>query len=189
MLELLKIQGLGPKTIALLWSAFQVSDVAGVEKLAREGKLRELPRLSEKSEQKILKAIENYRRITRTLPARRSRPHRGEADRTSEAHQGHREDHAGRLAAARPRNGRRSRHAHHRTLLCRRRTARRAHRGDPALPRHPGSAGEGRQQGQLQAAQRYAGGRAHCCRRNPTARPCSTSPAPRTTTSRCASAR
>ncbi len=64
MLELLKIQGLGPKTIALLWSAFQVSDVSGVEKLAREGKLRELPRLSEKSEQKILKAIENYRRIT-----------------------------------------------------------------------------------------------------------------------------
>jgi DNA polymerase (family X) len=64
MLELLKIQGLGPKTIALLWSAFQVSDLASVEKLAREGKLRELPRLSEKSEQKILKAIEGYRRIS-----------------------------------------------------------------------------------------------------------------------------
>ncbi len=64
MLELLKIQGLGPKTIALLWSAFQVSDLAGVEKLAREGKLRELPRLSEKTEQKILKAIEDYRRIS-----------------------------------------------------------------------------------------------------------------------------
>ena len=64
MLELLKIQGLGPKTISLIWSAFQVSDLEGVEKLAREGKLRELPRLSEKSEQKILKAIEGYRRIT-----------------------------------------------------------------------------------------------------------------------------
>ena len=64
MLELLKIQGLGPKTIALIWSAFQVSDLAGVEKLAREGKLRELPRLSEKSEQKILKAIKDYRRIS-----------------------------------------------------------------------------------------------------------------------------
>ena len=64
MLELLKIQGLGPKTIALLWSAFQVSDVAGVEQLAREGKLRELPRMSAKSEQKILKAIEDYRRIS-----------------------------------------------------------------------------------------------------------------------------
>src|SRR5205807_9028556 len=27
MLQLLKIQGLGPKTIALIWSAYQVSDV------------------------------------------------------------------------------------------------------------------------------------------------------------------
>jgi DNA polymerase (family 10) len=64
MLELLKIQGLGPKTIALLWSAFNVSDVEGVEKLAREGKLRTLPRMSEKSEQKILKSIETYRNIS-----------------------------------------------------------------------------------------------------------------------------
>jgi DNA polymerase (family X) len=77
MLELLKIQGLGPKTIALLWSAFQVSDLEGVEKLAREGKLRELPRLSEKSEQKILKAIEGYRRISGRFLL-------DEADRTAE---------------------------------------------------------------------------------------------------------
>ena len=64
MLDLLKIQGLGPKTIALIWSAFQVSDLEGVEKLAKEGKLRTLPRMSEKSEQKIVKAIEDYRRIS-----------------------------------------------------------------------------------------------------------------------------
>ena len=64
MLQLLKIQGLGPKTIALIWSAYQVSDVDGVEKLAREGKIRELPRLGEKHEQKLLKAIEDYRRIS-----------------------------------------------------------------------------------------------------------------------------
>ena len=64
MLELFKIQGLGPKTIALIWSAFQVSDLDGVEKLAKEGKLRTLPRMSEKSEQKIVKAIEDYRRIS-----------------------------------------------------------------------------------------------------------------------------
>jgi DNA polymerase (family 10) len=63
MLDLLKIQGLGPKTIALIWSAYQVSDLAGVEKLAREGKIRELPRMGEKQEQKLLKAIEDYRRI------------------------------------------------------------------------------------------------------------------------------
>jgi DNA polymerase (family 10) len=64
MLQLLRIQGLGPKTIALIWSAYQVCDVDGVEKLAREGKLRELPRMGEKHEQKLLKAIEDFRRIS-----------------------------------------------------------------------------------------------------------------------------
>ena len=63
MLKLLRVQGLGPKTVALIWSAYQVCDLEGVEKLAREGKIRELPRMGEKHEQKILKAIEDYRRI------------------------------------------------------------------------------------------------------------------------------
>ena len=63
MLDLLKIQGLGPKTIALIWSAYKVSDLEGVARLAREGKIRELPRMGEKQEQKLLKAIEDYRRI------------------------------------------------------------------------------------------------------------------------------
>lgn len=63
MLELLKIQGLGPKTIALIWSAYQIADVEGVEKLAREGKIRILPRMGEKHEQKLLKSIQDYRRI------------------------------------------------------------------------------------------------------------------------------
>jgi DNA polymerase (family X) len=63
MLDLLKIQGLGPKTIALIWSAYQVSDVDGVEKLAQEGKIRVLPRMGEKHETKLLKAIADYRRI------------------------------------------------------------------------------------------------------------------------------
>lgn len=77
MLELLKIQGLGPKTVALIWNSFQVCDPAGVEKLAREGKLRELPRMGEKQEQKILKAIEQYRRISGRFLL-------DEADRTAE---------------------------------------------------------------------------------------------------------
>ena len=63
MLELLKLQGLGPKTIALLWSTFQICDIESLEKLAREGKIRELPRMGEKQEQKLLKSIEDYRRI------------------------------------------------------------------------------------------------------------------------------
>src|SRR5256885_6202909 len=64
MLELLRVQGLGPKTVALIWSAYQVCDLEGVEKLAREGKIRELPRMGEKHEQKILRGIEEYRRIS-----------------------------------------------------------------------------------------------------------------------------
>jgi DNA polymerase (family X) len=64
MLDLLKIQGLGPKTISLIWSAYQVADVDGVEKLAQEGKIRILPRMGEKHEQKLLKAIESYRKLT-----------------------------------------------------------------------------------------------------------------------------
>ncbi len=63
MLDLLKVQGLGPKTIALIWSAHKVCDVEGVQKLAREGKIRELPRMGEKQEQKLLKALEDYQRI------------------------------------------------------------------------------------------------------------------------------
>jgi DNA polymerase (family 10) len=63
MLQLLHIQGLGPKTIALIWSAYKVCDIDGVEKLAREGKIRVLPRMGEKHEAKLLKAIEDYRRI------------------------------------------------------------------------------------------------------------------------------
>jgi DNA polymerase (family X) len=64
MLSLLQIQGLGPKSIALIWTAFKVSDIDGLEKLAQEGKLRTLPRMSEKTEQKILKSIETYRNIS-----------------------------------------------------------------------------------------------------------------------------
>jgi DNA polymerase (family 10) len=63
MLQLLKIQGLGPKTIALIWSAYKICDVDGVAQLAREGRIRELPRMGEKHEAKLLKAIEDYRRI------------------------------------------------------------------------------------------------------------------------------
>src|SRR5437763_14645588 len=63
MLALLRVQGLGPKTVGLIWSAYQVCDLEGVEKLARERKIRELPRMGEKHEQKILKAMEDYRRI------------------------------------------------------------------------------------------------------------------------------
>ncbi|MGH9745442.1 MAG: DNA polymerase/3'-5' exonuclease PolX [Candidatus Acidiferrales bacterium] len=62
LLELLELQSLGPKKVAFLWSHFKCATVADLEKLAREGKLRDLPGFGEKSEQNILKATETFKR-------------------------------------------------------------------------------------------------------------------------------
>src|SRR4029077_12241622 len=55
ILELLELQSLGAKKVALLYKKFGVATVAGLEKLAREEKLRGIPGFGEKSEQNILK--------------------------------------------------------------------------------------------------------------------------------------
>jgi DNA polymerase (family 10) len=60
-LEMLRIQGLGPKTIRVLWDHFRVSTLEELERLCREGKLRDLPRMGAKLEEKILKGISHYR--------------------------------------------------------------------------------------------------------------------------------
>src|SRR5580692_5147544 len=62
ILELLDLQWLGPKKVAFLWSKFKAGSVADVEKLAKEGKLRDLPGFGEKSEQNILKAVEVFKK-------------------------------------------------------------------------------------------------------------------------------
>jgi DNA polymerase (family 10) len=62
LLELLKLPGMGPKTVALLWSA---SRITGIDELALaidEGRLAGLPRMGEKQIQKMRKGIEDYRR-------------------------------------------------------------------------------------------------------------------------------
>jgi DNA polymerase (family 10) len=62
MLEILRLPGMGPKTVALVWSALGVTDIDALEAVAREGKLAELPRMGEKFTAKLLKGIEDYRR-------------------------------------------------------------------------------------------------------------------------------
>ena len=61
-LEFLKIQGLGPKGIAVLFEHHQVSTIDELEKLCLEQKLRTLPRMGAKLEEKVLRSIEQYRR-------------------------------------------------------------------------------------------------------------------------------
>jgi DNA polymerase (family 10) len=62
ILDLLQLQSLGPKKAALLWKKFKAGAVADVEKLAKEGKLRDIEGFGEKSEQNILKAVEVFKR-------------------------------------------------------------------------------------------------------------------------------
>lgn len=60
-LELLKIQGLGPKSIRLLFETHRCATIDDLERLCREQKLRELPRMGAKLEEKVLRSIANYR--------------------------------------------------------------------------------------------------------------------------------
>ena len=63
-LEFLKIQGLGPKGIALIFEHYRVSTIDELERLCREQKLRELPRMGAKLEEKVLRSISQYRQRT-----------------------------------------------------------------------------------------------------------------------------
>lgn len=60
-LELLKIQGLGPKGIALLYEHYKVASIDDLDRICREQKLRELPRMGAKLEEKVLRSIAQYR--------------------------------------------------------------------------------------------------------------------------------
>ncbi len=62
MLELLRLPGMGPKTVALVWSACQVCDIDGLEAAAKAGLLTKLPRMGEKFVTKLLKGIEDHRK-------------------------------------------------------------------------------------------------------------------------------
>ena len=61
-LELLKIQGLGPKSIAILIEHLRISTVDDLERACKEQRLRTLPRMGAKLEEKVLQSIEQYRR-------------------------------------------------------------------------------------------------------------------------------
>ncbi len=60
-LEFLKIQGLGPKSIALILEHYRISTIDDLERLAKEEKLRVLPRMGAKLEEKVLRSIAQYR--------------------------------------------------------------------------------------------------------------------------------
>ena len=61
LLELLELDGVGPKKVRLFHDALGVKTVADLEKAARAGRLRELPKMGEKTVEKLLRSIESLK--------------------------------------------------------------------------------------------------------------------------------
>jgi len=61
ILELLKLPGMGPKTVALLWDASKISSIDQLAAAIDAGHLSSLPRMGQKQIDKLRKGIEDYR--------------------------------------------------------------------------------------------------------------------------------
>ena len=64
ILDLLNLQGVGPKTVALLYRELNIRTLEDLEQAARDGKLRSLKGMGAKKETWILKALEERIRVT-----------------------------------------------------------------------------------------------------------------------------
>jgi DNA polymerase (family 10) len=62
LLELLKLPGMGPKTVALLWDAAQIASIDQLAQAIDTGRLTGLPRMGIKQIEKLRKGIDDYRR-------------------------------------------------------------------------------------------------------------------------------
>jgi DNA polymerase (family 10) len=62
ILDLLKLPGMGPKTIALLWDATKISSIDQLSEAIDAGRLAGLPRMGDKQIEKLRKGIEDFRK-------------------------------------------------------------------------------------------------------------------------------
>lgn len=62
MLELLRLPGMGPRSVALFWDALQVSSIAELEQAISSGRLATLPRMGGRQIEKLKRGIEDYRK-------------------------------------------------------------------------------------------------------------------------------
>jgi DNA polymerase (family 10) len=62
VLDLLRLQGVGPKTVALLHRSLDIRTLDDLEAAARDGRLRELKGMGPRKEELILKALEEQKR-------------------------------------------------------------------------------------------------------------------------------
>jgi DNA polymerase (family 10) len=62
MLDLLKLPGMGPKSVLLFWEALQIASIADLEAAIAAGKLESLPRMGAKQIEKLKKGIEEHKK-------------------------------------------------------------------------------------------------------------------------------
>jgi DNA polymerase (family 10) len=62
MLELLRLPGMGPKSVALFWDALQVSSIEELEAALDDGRALTLPRFGQKGVDKLKAGIADYKR-------------------------------------------------------------------------------------------------------------------------------
>jgi DNA polymerase (family 10) len=64
----LKVPGLGPKKVALIWKELGITTLPELERASKAGKLRSLPGMGEKSEAQVLAGLESLARRSGRLP-------------------------------------------------------------------------------------------------------------------------
>ena len=74
LIDVLQVPDVGPKKAALFWKQLGVTNVAELESAAREGQLRGLPGMGEKSEARIIAGIEALARRTDRTPLGKAWP-------------------------------------------------------------------------------------------------------------------
>lgn len=60
LLEVMRLPGMGPKKTRLVWEAQGVADLRDLERACREGRIRAVPGMGEKTEAKLLKTLEAW---------------------------------------------------------------------------------------------------------------------------------
>ena len=68
LVDIMHINGVGPKKAKLFWESLDITTIDALETAARAGKLRDLPGMGAKSEQKVIDGIESLARRTDRVP-------------------------------------------------------------------------------------------------------------------------
>lgn len=75
ILELLRLEGVGPKTVVALWHSLGITNLEALEKACHDGSILQLERMGKKRAESILKAIERHRARRGRIPLYRVLPY------------------------------------------------------------------------------------------------------------------